>query len=160
MLILKATREDCLAAVQAVLGTVERRHTLPILAHLLLRKIGEQIEWTSSDLEMQLRTQSQLGGDAGELATTVGARKLADILRALPAEQTVSISSAQNKLTVQAGRSRFTLQTRSDTAWHTAAKSAPAATNGATLAGVIPPIATHGTSNSADHHDNICGSGR
>ena len=111
MLILKATRDDCLAAVQAVLGTVERRHTLPILAHLLLRKSGDQMEWTSSDLELQLRTQSRLGGDAGEMATTVGARKLADILRALPTEQTVTLSSVQNKLTVQAGRSRFTLQT-------------------------------------------------
>lgn len=111
MLILNAKRDDCLAAVQAVLGTVERRHTLPILANLMLRKTGTQIEWTSSDLEMQVRTQSQLGGDAGEFATTVGARKLADILRALPAEQTVSITAAQNKLTVQGGRSRFTLQT-------------------------------------------------
>ncbi len=111
MLILQANRDDCLAAVQAVLGTVERRHTLPILANLLLRKNGGHIEWTSSDLEMQLRTPSQLGGDAGEFATTVGARKLADILRALPAQQTVSITAANNKLTVQGGRSRFTLQT-------------------------------------------------
>ncbi len=111
MLILKARRDHCLAAVQAVLGTVERRHTLPILANLLLRKTGAQIEWTSSDLELQVRTQSQLGGDAGELATTVGARKLADILRALPADATVSITAAHNKLTVQGGRSRFTLQT-------------------------------------------------
>lgn len=111
MLILKAKRDDCLAAVQTVLGTVERRHTLPILANLMLRKTGAQIEWTSSDLEMQVRTQSRLGGDAGELATTVGARKLADILRALPADAVVSITAAQNKLTVQGGRSRFTLQT-------------------------------------------------
>lgn len=111
MLILKAKRDDCLAAVQAVLGTVERRHTLPILANLMLRKTGAQIEWTSSDLEMQVRAQSQLGGDVGELATTVGARKLADILRALPADAMVSITAAQNKLAVQAGRSRFSLQT-------------------------------------------------
>ena len=111
MLILKANRDDCLAAVQAVLGTVERRHTLPILANLLLHKTGGLTEWTSSDLEMQVRTQAPLGGDAGELATTVGARKLADILRALPAGQAVSITAAQNKLTVQGGRSRFTLQT-------------------------------------------------
>ncbi len=41
----------------------------------------------------------------------------------------------------------------------TATKSAPAATNGATLSGVIPPIATQGNSNSADHHDRIEGSG-
>jgi DNA polymerase-3 subunit beta len=42
--------------LQAVLGIVERRHTLPILAHVLLRQVGADIGWTSSDLELQLRT--------------------------------------------------------------------------------------------------------
>jgi len=34
-----------------------------------------------------------------------------DILRSLPDDQVVTLSSAQNKLTLQAGKSRFTLQT-------------------------------------------------
>ena len=44
-------------------------------------------------------------------ATTVGARKLIDILRTLPADQVVTLSANQNKLTLQGGKSRFTLQT-------------------------------------------------
>ena len=92
-------------------GIVERRHTLPILANVLLRKTGATIEFTTSDLEIQVRTQTELGGDEGQLSTTVGARKLIDILRALPSDQVVTLSSAQNKLTLQAGKSRFTLQT-------------------------------------------------
>ncbi|MDP1007580.1 DNA polymerase III subunit beta, partial [Klebsiella pneumoniae] len=40
-----------------------------------------------------------------------GARKLIDILRALPADQTVSLTSNQNKMTLQGGKSRFTLRT-------------------------------------------------
>jgi DNA polymerase-3 subunit beta len=58
-----------------------------------------------------VRTSADLGGDAGSFATTVGARKLIDILRALPSDQIVTLASAQNKLTLQAGKSRFTLQT-------------------------------------------------
>ena len=111
MIVLKATQEKVLAALQSVAGIVERRHTLPILANVLLRKNGDSVEFTTSDLEIQVRTSAELGGDSATLATTVGARKLIDILRALPADQVVTLSSAQNKLTLQGGKSRFTLQT-------------------------------------------------
>jgi DNA polymerase-3 subunit beta len=108
---LKATQEKVLGALQAVAGIVERRHTLPILANVLIRKTGAQLELTTSDLEIQVRTTADLDGDAGNFATTVGARKLIDILRSMPADQTVTLSSNQNKLTLQGGKSRFTLQT-------------------------------------------------
>ena len=111
MIVLKAAQEKILVALQAVAGIVERRHTLPILANVLLRKTGSQIEFTTSDLEIQVRTTAELGGDTANFATTVGARKLIDILRALPADQMVTLTANQSKLTLQAGKSRFTLQT-------------------------------------------------
>jgi len=111
MIVLKAAQEKILGALQSVSGIVERRHTLPILANVLLRKTGKQVELTTSDLEIQVRTTQELGGDEASFNTTVGARKLIDILRSLPADQLVSLSAAQNKLTLQAGKSRFTLQT-------------------------------------------------
>ena len=111
MIVLKAAQEAVLGALQSVAGIVERRHTLPILANVLLRKRGAQIEFTTSDLEIQVRTNAELGGDIEDFETTVGARKMIDILRALPADQNVTLSAAQNKLTLSAGRSRFTLQT-------------------------------------------------
>ena len=111
MIVLKAAQAQVLEALQSVAGIVERRHTLPILANVLLRKNGDSIEFTTSDLEIQVRTHATLGGDVGQMATTVGARKLIDILRALPPDQVVSLSSAQNKLVLQGGKSRFTLQT-------------------------------------------------
>jgi DNA polymerase-3 subunit beta len=111
MIVLKATQEKVLGALQAVAGIVERRHTLPILANVLIRKTGSQVELTTSDLEIQVRTTAELDGDSGNFATTVGARKLIDILRSMPADQTVSLSATQNKLTLQGGKSRFTLQT-------------------------------------------------
>ena len=111
MIVLKATQEHLLAALQSVAGIVERRHTLPILANVLLRKNGTAVEFTTSDLEIQVRTTAELGGDPGAFTTTVGARKLIDILRALPSDQVVTLSAAQSKLTLQGGKSRFTLQT-------------------------------------------------
>lgn len=111
MIVLKAAQEKLLNALQAVSGIVERRHTLPILANVLIRKTGGTIEFTTSDLEIQVRTVAEFDGDASSFATTVGARKLIDILRALPSDQAVTLSANQNKLTLQGGKSRFTLQT-------------------------------------------------
>jgi DNA polymerase-3 subunit beta len=111
MIVLKAPQEKLLSALQAVAGIVERRHTLPILANVLMRKNGESIEFTTSDLEIQVRTSAELDGDNADFAATVGARKLIDILRSMPADQVVTLSSNQSKLTLQGGKSRFTLQT-------------------------------------------------
>ncbi len=111
MMVVKAAQEQILNALQAVAGIVERRHTLPILANVMIRKTGAEIEFTTSDLEIQVRTRASLGGDEGTFSTTVGTRKLIDILRSLPSDQVVSLSSAQNRLTLQGGKSRFTLQT-------------------------------------------------
>lgn len=111
MIVFKAAQEQALSALQSVAGIVERRHTLPVLANVLLRKNGSALEFTTSDLEIQVRTSAHLGGDEGNFSTTVGARKMIDILRTLPADQTVSLTAAGSKLTLQGGKSRFTLQT-------------------------------------------------
>jgi len=111
MIVLKATQDKVLGALQAVSGIVERRHTLPILANVLIRKQGSQVELTTSDLEIQVRTTVEFDGDAGNFSTTVGARKLIDILRSMPADQTVSLTANGSKMTLQGGKSRFTLQT-------------------------------------------------
>jgi DNA polymerase-3 subunit beta len=88
MIVLKATQDKVLAALQSVAGIVERRHTLPILANVLIRKTGPRLQLTTSDLEIQIRTHAELGGDDGNFTTTVGARKLV----------------------LKGGKSRFTLQ--------------------------------------------------
>ena len=67
MIVLKAPQEKLLGALQAVSGIVERRHTLPILANVLMRKNGDSIEFTTSDLEIQVRTTAELDGDAGSV---------------------------------------------------------------------------------------------
>jgi DNA polymerase-3 subunit beta len=111
MIVLKATQEKVLSVLQSVAGIVERRHTLPILANVLIRKTGASVQLTTSDLEIQIRTTAELDGDSGSFTTTVGARKLIDILRTMPSDQTVSLESNANKLILKGGKSRFTLQT-------------------------------------------------
>jgi DNA polymerase III subunit beta len=112
MIVLKTVQSQLLTLLQSVAGIVERRHTLPILANVLIRKTANVVQLTTSDLEIQIRTQATMDGDEGNFTTTVAARKLIDILRSMPADQSVSLESSQNKLIFKGGKSRFTLQTQ------------------------------------------------
>jgi DNA polymerase-3 subunit beta len=110
MQLVKASRDALLKPLQVVSGIVERRQTLPILANILVRKDGDRVTFTATDLEIQIQTGAEIGAGKDSAASTVSARKLVDILRALP-EADVQLSLAAKKLTVQSGRSRFNLQT-------------------------------------------------
>jgi DNA polymerase-3 subunit beta len=103
-------RDALLKPLQAVSGIVERRHTLPILANVLLEQRDGRLYVTATDLEMQITAHSELASKEGQ-STTVGARKLQDLLRALPDDATLNVDVSSSKMTVRAGRSRFNLQT-------------------------------------------------
>jgi DNA polymerase-3 subunit beta len=103
-------RDALLKPLQAVSGIVERRHTLPILANVLFEQKDGKLHVTATDLEMQITAVADLSGKDGQ-ATTVGARKLQDLLRALPEDAQLNVDVTGSKMTVRAGRSRFNLQT-------------------------------------------------
>src|SRR6267143_1784415 len=110
MQLVKAPRDALLKPLQVVSGIVERRQTLPILANVLLRRDGERLSFTATDLDFQIQTGADLCSGKESAATTVSARKLLDILRALPDDE-VTLALANKRLAVQCGRSRFSLQT-------------------------------------------------
>ena len=110
MQLVKTHRDTLLRPLQIVSGIVERRHTLPILANILIRKNGARVSFLSTDIEVQITTDADIGSGSDNAATTVAARKLLDILRALP-EGEVSLTLANKRMTVQSGKSRFNLQT-------------------------------------------------
>ncbi len=110
MLLVQSERNALLAALSAVVGVVERRHTLPILSNLLLEKKGGKLTLLATDLELQVSTQ--LDAPEGEdFAITIAARKLFDIVRALPDGAKLKLDSKDSQVVVSAGKSRFTLQT-------------------------------------------------
>uniref|UniRef100_UPI0040480E9B DNA polymerase III subunit beta n=1 Tax=Polynucleobacter sp. TaxID=2029855 RepID=UPI0040480E9B len=112
MQLVNTSRDSLLKPLQVVSGIVERRHTLPILANLLFKKQGEKISFISTDIEIQITTNASFGVGDEDITTTVAARKLLDILRALP-EGPVSLNLKDNRMVVQSGKSRFSLQTLS-----------------------------------------------
>ncbi len=107
---LSSGREALLKPLQAVIGVVERRQTMPILANVLLSARNGQLSITATDLEVELVATTDLEVESpGEV--TVPGRKLLDICRALPEGAAVAVSQSGDKVTVRSGRSRFTLAT-------------------------------------------------
>ena len=76
-------REALLRRLQQVVGVVERRQTLPVLANLRVNVDSGGVSLTGTDLEVEMVARTEADDlDPGEI--TVPARKLFDIVRALP----------------------------------------------------------------------------
>jgi DNA polymerase-3 subunit beta len=111
MVLVKAKRDELLAPLAAVSGIIERRHTLPILSNVLIERNDDALAFLATDIEIQIAARSAIQAPAEARAVTVGARKLLDILRALPDGAEVTLQQQDKRLLVKAGKSRFTLQT-------------------------------------------------
>jgi len=107
----KAKRDELLGPLSAVSGIIERRHTLPILSNVLIERAQDTLAFLATDIEIQIAAKSAISAPSDARAVTVGARKLLDILRALPDGAEVVLQQQDKRLLVKAGKSRFTLQT-------------------------------------------------
>lgn len=110
MVLVKAKRDELLGPLSSVSGIIERRHTLPILSNVLIERASGSLSFLATDIEIQITSRGQAEGGESR-AVTVGARKLVDILRALPDGAEVSLQQQEKRLLVKAGKSRFVLQT-------------------------------------------------
>jgi len=111
MALLKAKRDDLLGPLSAVSGIIERRHTLPILSNVLIDQADGVLSFLATDIEIQITARSGIAASGETKSVTVGARKLVDILKALPDGAEVTVTQQDKRIQVKAGKSRFTLQT-------------------------------------------------
>lgn len=112
MKLIQTDKDTLLKPLQAVTGIVERRHTLPILSNVLIEGKNKALSFMATDLEIQIATLTQDNETAKqEYSITVAAKKLQDILRALPDKAQVTLEVEDNRLQIKAGKSRFNLQT-------------------------------------------------
>ena len=105
-----ADRSAILAPLQAVIGVVERRQTMPILANVLITGRDDQLSITATDLEVELVAKATVTSQqAGEI--TLPGRKLLDIIKALPEGSSITVTVEGDKATLRSGKSRFSLAT-------------------------------------------------
>ena len=105
-------RGTLLKAVSQAQSVVERRNTIPILANVLIEAEGDQVQFRATDLDIEVVDKAPAQVERAG-ATTVAATTLHEIVRKLPdgALVTLIADSAAGRLTVEAGRSNFSLAT-------------------------------------------------
>ena len=101
-------RDSMLYAVSRAAGASEKRMTIPILENARIRAHGGAITVDATDLEITWLCRAS--GDA-ELACTVNARRLLDVLKAAPAGEQIKVNQTDSRLGVQFGKSKFSLAT-------------------------------------------------
>ena len=95
--------------LQAIIGVVERKQTMPILSHVLLQCKDNTLTLTTTDLEVQLSTEVTVKSDGSEFLTTAPGRKLYEIIKSID-NQELNIVVSDTDVIVEAPSSKFKLQ--------------------------------------------------
>lgn len=111
MALIEAGKDSLIKPLSTVTGIVEKRHTMPILSNVLIEKQGSSLRMLGTDLEIQIQTSETLETAGDDVRFTTSAKKLLDILRALPDNQPIRLETDSNKLLIRSGKSRFNLHT-------------------------------------------------
>lgn len=100
------SKEKFLAGLQAVQNVVSTRTTLPILSNVLLQARDGQVRLTTSDLDVGI-TGTIDAQIEQEGSTTLPARRLATIVRELPANDILIEVDEKNIASIRCGQSFF-----------------------------------------------------
>jgi DNA polymerase-3 subunit beta len=103
---IRVKRSDFLNELAPMQGIVERRTTIPVLSHILLRGEADQLHLAATDLDVSLTTncQAEVEGVGG---IAVQARKFLEIIRAVVGEEVRLVLEDERRLTIAAGKSHF-----------------------------------------------------
>lgn len=112
---LEISKKQLLEPLKAIIGVVEQRQTLPVLANVMLNLEGNQLTLTGSDAEVEVKAQVYLNNDGLNLDNngdiTLPARKLFDICKALSEKADIQLNIEENTALLKSGRSKYKMQT-------------------------------------------------
>lgn len=103
-------RADLARLLASTVRVVERSNTIPILSMVRIAADGGKLAITATDLDIEVYAAIDAEA-AADGAVCVSASMLDGIVKKLPPNNDVTLSTDGKELTVKSGRSRFTLQT-------------------------------------------------
>lgn len=106
---LQITKDQLIGPISRVLGAVDRKNTLPVLQCILIQGEPAGITITSTDLQMQMITHTDIASEPFGLC--VNARKIMDILKSLPDQSTLTIEITESAIILRCGHARFRIAT-------------------------------------------------
>jgi DNA polymerase-3 subunit beta len=116
------TREQLSEGVSAVSAAVPSKTTLPVLANILLEATKDGLRLSGTDLDIAVSTTVPASVDQ-EGAITLPARKLQELVRELPSAGIRFTTQGEQRVTIECGRSKFKLTSRSS--WRTSPSPPP-----------------------------------
>jgi len=100
-------KENILDELQLLQGIVEKRNTMPILANILMKAEGTEVDLTGTDLEVGLRTHFEAQIDEPG-AVTVSGKKIFEIVKSLPDGKPVTFKEDRElRMEITSGESEF-----------------------------------------------------
>ena len=93
-------KNEIVDALQMGASIAERRQTIPILANLRIVARDGTVEITATDLEIQIKTLTEVKKIVEEGEITVSARKMSELCRSLPDNEALEFDLNNGKLTV------------------------------------------------------------
>ncbi|MCG8454916.1 MAG: DNA polymerase III subunit beta, partial [Holophagales bacterium] len=103
------SRSEFLAELVPMQNIVERRTTIPVLSHLLLRAEDDRLNLSATDLEVSLTSYCE-GKVAEEGQIAIQAKKLVEIMRASEGDEVTLRMDSDGVLTILVGKSRFKIR--------------------------------------------------
>jgi DNA polymerase-3 subunit beta len=103
---LRINRAELLTELAPMQGIVERKSTIPVLSHLLLRVKDGKLHLAATDLDVSLTSWCEAEGTE-EGAIAIQARKFLEIVRAMVGEEVELALEEGNQLRIVSGNSRF-----------------------------------------------------
>ena len=103
---IRVKRSQLLNELVPMQGIVERRTTIPVLSHILLRADSGSLHLAATDLDVSLTTScpAEVEGEGG---IAVQARKFLEIIRAVVGDEVHLTLEDEKRLSIVASRSRF-----------------------------------------------------
>ena len=103
---IRLNRNDLLGEVAPMQGIVERKTTIPVLSHILLRAEGDRLHLAATDLDVSLTSwcQAEVSAPGG---IAVQAKKFMEIIRSLVGDEVRLEQTEPQRIQIRAGRSRF-----------------------------------------------------
>jgi len=103
---IRLKRSEFLSELGPMQGIVERRTTIPVLSHILLKAEDDRLSLAATDLDVSLTSwcDAEVSVPGG---VAVQAKKFIEIIRAVVDEEVRLTLEDEKRLTIEAGRSRF-----------------------------------------------------
>ncbi|MDC0007465.1 DNA polymerase III subunit beta [Gammaproteobacteria bacterium] len=104
-------KEEIVRALSTVLGVVEKRQTLPILANVLFEVDENSFKLTATNLESEVTVSLPLTTINSVGKITTSAQKLNELCRLFPDGEDINLSLNVDKLSVKTNNGKYSLST-------------------------------------------------